>query len=470
MLHHEPSRLLLLTCDTTAKGQRLDLAGEKRAIQEGLGGGHRLILDAYEQAKKSDLQRLLADHHPAILHISSHGTLIGGIALCDEDGAPSSVPAQTVAAAVAAQATSIKLVVLNACYSEGLAERLREIGVEVVIGVTGSVPDENSLRFSRGLYRSLAAGKSIREAFAVGCTEASLDQATGGDFFRLIERTEGSADRTVVVEEDNTPEALFLLLLDVYTTPDQERQAVQGLSGVIPHRTFRLSGESCPQLENGQGQDTLDWEQVAAAAAALVRRARAADLAMPSRVRYVISGFAPHAVYALVGQLLASWNTPISFVHFDRRNKKLSCLDARRPGRAAAFLERRDLTESSAMRRGAVGVYIHVNLGYKDHSNAAALDHLHQQGDWVAMESLVSLQDTLSADNIHACQRDLVRYFTELKQRYPYSDRIILYTNTPAPVALLACRAINTNLYRVDTTIFTPAGYRIVLSLPWTLQ
>lgn len=72
--------------------------------------------------------------------------------------------------------SSVKLVVLNACYSTSLASRLTGV-VPVVVGMRSSVDDFLASSFSQGFYSSLADGSSVRTAFDHGCAQVALDAA-----------------------------------------------------------------------------------------------------------------------------------------------------------------------------------------------------------------------------------------------------------------------------------------------------
>lgn len=58
----------------------------------------------------------------------------------------------------------------------------------MAIGMDGDISDDGAVAFSRGFYRGVSAGKSIREAFDLGVTELHLQHAADKDLPRLFYR------------------------------------------------------------------------------------------------------------------------------------------------------------------------------------------------------------------------------------------------------------------------------------------
>jgi hypothetical protein len=66
----------------------------------------------------------------------------------------------------AAYAGRVRLIVLNACYSDALAEALIE-HVDVVIGMPHTIDDDAAILFAPTFYQQLAGGQSIQTAYEV---------------------------------------------------------------------------------------------------------------------------------------------------------------------------------------------------------------------------------------------------------------------------------------------------------------
>lgn len=130
-------------------------------------------------ARVDDLQCVLLRARPTILHLSTHG-LPGRTT-----GEPSrlqtrgrfgecvDIPPHAFDDLVAGFCEHVRLVVLNACHSEMLAQMLAR-RVDCAIGMAGEITDEAAIVFSAGLYRALAYGESLERAFALACNAIEL--------------------------------------------------------------------------------------------------------------------------------------------------------------------------------------------------------------------------------------------------------------------------------------------------------
>jgi len=67
----------------------------------------------------------------------------------------------------------IRVVVLNACYSDVQALAIVE-QIDFVIGMSDSIGDEAARVFAAAFYRGLAFGRSVRTAFELGINELKL--------------------------------------------------------------------------------------------------------------------------------------------------------------------------------------------------------------------------------------------------------------------------------------------------------
>ena len=133
-----------------------------------------------------ELMRHLASLRPTILHFSGHGEphshLVhigrshrahrdieagadGGIYLQDEQGQPQHVPKRALKQIIESAGASLRLVVLNACFSDAVAEELRD-AVDCVIGMCGPVVDDAARAFAVGFYRALGHGEPVGKAYA----------------------------------------------------------------------------------------------------------------------------------------------------------------------------------------------------------------------------------------------------------------------------------------------------------------
>lgn len=68
----------------------------------------------------------------------------------------------------------LRLVVLNACDSLGCARALADI-TGCAIGVEHQITDSAAIAFSRALYRAIAFGQSVDNAYTQACLALEMD-------------------------------------------------------------------------------------------------------------------------------------------------------------------------------------------------------------------------------------------------------------------------------------------------------
>ncbi|HWO24163.1 MAG TPA: CHAT domain-containing protein, partial [Kofleriaceae bacterium] len=147
-----------------------------------------------------DMMRHLNELRPAVVHFSGHGgggsglrshgeppprtrdiepleprepreaVERGGIYLQDEHGQPQHVSGRALAQMISSAAPSARVVVLNACFSDDVAEALYTV-VDCVVGMRGAIRDEAARSFAVSFYRALghrcSVGAAVGQAVAV---------------------------------------------------------------------------------------------------------------------------------------------------------------------------------------------------------------------------------------------------------------------------------------------------------------
>ena len=63
---------------------------------------------------------------------------------------------------------------LNACYSAEQADAISR-HIPYVIGMSHAISDHAALEFAVGFYDALGAGRSVEDAFKVGCISLDLE-------------------------------------------------------------------------------------------------------------------------------------------------------------------------------------------------------------------------------------------------------------------------------------------------------
>jgi hypothetical protein len=124
--------------------------------------------------RSSDLLTRLLNADAEIFHFSGHGST-RGLILEDSSGVSKLVDITAIAGLFKQIAGTIKCAVLNACYTQNLADVIAAY-VEVVIGCDSTVDDEAAVAFSRAFYQSLATGRSYEASFDL----AIADMKTNG--------------------------------------------------------------------------------------------------------------------------------------------------------------------------------------------------------------------------------------------------------------------------------------------------
>ncbi|MDM8560126.1 FxSxx-COOH system tetratricopeptide repeat protein [Candidatus Parabeggiatoa sp. HSG14] len=114
------------------------------------------------------LRHTLLDHQPHIIHFSGHGAGQDGIVLENEKGESQLVDGDTLAHFFKPFAARIDCVILNACFSALQASVIVQ-HIDFVIGMNQPIKDKAAIQFAIGFYDALAAGKSIVDAFDIGC-------------------------------------------------------------------------------------------------------------------------------------------------------------------------------------------------------------------------------------------------------------------------------------------------------------
>jgi hypothetical protein len=121
-----------------------------------------------------------------------HGVFFQGT-----DGCPQLVPTHALEAVFDAAGASVKLVVLNACYSETQAEAL-VTHVDCVVGMGGPIRDEAARNFAIGFYGALGECESVATAYKQGRAAISLEGLRGADAPQLKIREGVDAEKLVL--------------------------------------------------------------------------------------------------------------------------------------------------------------------------------------------------------------------------------------------------------------------------------
>ncbi|MEW6730754.1 MAG: CHAT domain-containing protein [Acidobacteriota bacterium] len=168
--------ILFLSADPT-DASYLRLGEEFREIQEKLKLAklrERFILELPQLSiRPTDIGQALLDTQPQIVHFSGHGISTGALCFEDQIGETHLVQADALAALFEQFANQIECVLLNACYSKIQAQAIAK-HIEYVIGMNQAISDKAAIAFTVGFYQALGAGRSIEDAYKLGCVQIRL--------------------------------------------------------------------------------------------------------------------------------------------------------------------------------------------------------------------------------------------------------------------------------------------------------
>jgi hypothetical protein len=159
---------------------RLSIDEEVRAIQQTLRQADYRIFDVQlgPAVRIEDLQALLLQHRPDILHFSGHGTETSNLIFHNAQGNSVQVRGATLGQLFQILKDNLRCVVLNACYTAELAEGLAGV-IDCVVGIENAITDSAALQFTTAFYRALGYGRSVQEAFSLG--QVQIEMAGLGD-------------------------------------------------------------------------------------------------------------------------------------------------------------------------------------------------------------------------------------------------------------------------------------------------
>jgi hypothetical protein len=226
---HPPKHLILFLAANPASTPRLALDEECSAIENELRLGSDR--DAFEFRSKwavnvHEMMLHLNQLQPMVIHFSGHGgessetqsprapqslprrdvnmSPEAGIRLHGETQEHHTVGAHALAEMIRTAAPSVKLVVLNACFSDAVAAAFERV-VDCVVGMRGSIGDVAARTFSIGFYCALGHGRSIGNAVAQANAQLAALQLPASAPAVCRTRRGIDADR-VVLPSHSTPQ------------------------------------------------------------------------------------------------------------------------------------------------------------------------------------------------------------------------------------------------------------------------
>jgi hypothetical protein len=120
-----------------------------------------------------DVSQALLDLRPQIVHFSGHGSVLGSLYFETPGGEAHPVSPDALESLFAEFSSQVRCVILNACYSEAQADAISH-KIAFVIGMSQAIGDRAAIAFTTGFYQALGAGRTIEEAYRLGCVQIQL--------------------------------------------------------------------------------------------------------------------------------------------------------------------------------------------------------------------------------------------------------------------------------------------------------
>ncbi|MEB3124574.1 MAG: AAA-like domain-containing protein [Synechococcales bacterium] len=185
-----------------------------------------------------DLQPILLQQVPRVVHFSGHGAAANELVLERDDGSWQLAPTEALADLFRILQNGIDCVVLNACFSEVQAEAIARY-VPYVLGMNQAIGDLAAIGFAKGFYGALFEGKSVKEAFELGKNQIALKNIPEAQTPVLLEcRYESQVlpKLNIAIEE---PEGAVRIGSGFYI-PRSPQQAQSFRAIAMPHALLRL--------------------------------------------------------------------------------------------------------------------------------------------------------------------------------------------------------------------------------------
>jgi len=160
-----PASILFLAANPTDQA-RLQTEREYKTIRDRIRqSSQREQLELLMPEISLTIEDLLVamNQKPRVVHFSGHGSS-QGIFITNDHNQAQLMPAGSLKRLFRQHQDSVRLVLLNACYSAEQAALISGLGM-YVIGMNAPVGDGAAISFAAGLYIGLGAGKPVEQAF-----------------------------------------------------------------------------------------------------------------------------------------------------------------------------------------------------------------------------------------------------------------------------------------------------------------
>jgi hypothetical protein len=224
---------ILFVAANPADTDSLRLGEEFREIQDKMRGADsqkKFQMRSAWAARPDDLLQQMNEFRPHILHFSGHGSSAGEIVLQDSSGNARPLSSAELRRLFGNFRSWLRIVVLNACYSNVQAGALLD-SADIVIGMNAAIGDSAAISFAASFYRGLGFDRSVQDAFEQGLISIQFNDAGEEDTPALLHRPGIDPGRLTITDPTNSVETGHLI--DDPLTPENIRQLLLGGSELI---------------------------------------------------------------------------------------------------------------------------------------------------------------------------------------------------------------------------------------------
>ena len=122
----------------------------------------------------SELQRIILNEKPRIVHFCGHGTGHQGLVLENDAGQQQLVSTEALTDLLKIFDRRIECVVLNACHSQVQGKQINQ-HINYLIATKKEIRDDAALLFTKGFYDALFNGETYKDAYKLGCNRVHLE-------------------------------------------------------------------------------------------------------------------------------------------------------------------------------------------------------------------------------------------------------------------------------------------------------
>jgi hypothetical protein len=461
--------------------ERLQLEEEVRQIQERVAAakhGDRVEIILRLAVRWNELQKILRDVRPHIVHFSCHGTGQEELLLADEGGRHRAVTGSALADLFRLLGEDVHMVVLNACYSSSQAEEIAR-HIECVVGMRRRIGDAAAITFSEAFYPALAYGDGIQKAFDLGKNQLALGGfgdaevpqlllKPGVDPTRLILLSPAPPSPRVAPLPPRPPAPSILLHIDLALDNRVDLDHAKTLLPDKPDRTLHLSDYGVQPTPRGS---ELSWDRCVRAIDKMMAAARKEASSLGRAPQYYVVGHGALPVFAYLGLELAAWADVILLNQ--RRDKSWDVLrisDGQPPPGERFFDVVRGLEDAQpSPAEGRVGVFISTKFPLKEDDIDG---FMRAQGGSLA--GIVEVrtggpgETILDASNAARASHELMGIFDRIPTAYPHRTGLAVFIGGPVTLAFLVGRAINPRVFReVLLPNYDGQAYQPALTFQW---